>query len=100
VLIVGDAINGIDASGEEVIHHLVDRLNENGIVVLFAGLKKQIHDVMRATGLRDKIGEKRFFATAEEALEAIYSRAEYADENDPLRLPPRQEPMSSIPLHE
>lgn len=100
VLIVGDGINGIDASGEEVIHHLVDRLNENGIVVLFSGLKKQIHDVMRATGLRDKIGEKRFFATAEEALDAIYSRAEYANENDPLRPPPRQEPLSATPLHE
>jgi SulP family sulfate permease len=100
VLIVGDAINGIDASGEEVIHHLVERLNENGIVVLFSGLKKQVHDVMRATGLRDLIGEKRFFATAEEALAAIYARAEYADENDALRLPPKAEPLSATPLHE
>ncbi|MDP1653793.1 MAG: SulP family inorganic anion transporter [Rhodocyclaceae bacterium] len=100
VLIVGDAINGIDASGEEVIHHLVERLNENGIVVLFAGLKKQIHDVMHATGLRALIGEKRFFATAEEALEAIYSRAEYANENDALRLPPRREALAATPLHE
>jgi len=100
VLIVGDAINGIDASGEEVIHHLVERLNENGIVVLFSGLKKQIHDVMRATGLRDKIGERRFFATAEEALEAVYSRAEYANDNDPLRPPTKSEPLSATPLHE
>lgn len=99
VLIVGDAINGIDASGEEVIHHLVERLNENGIVVLFSGLKKQIHDVMRATGLRDLIGEKRFFATAEDALEAIYSRAEYAGEDDALRPPHKAEPMSSAALN-
>ncbi len=70
ILIVGDGINDIDASGEEVIHHLVERLNESGIVVLFAGLKKQVHDVMRATGLRDMIGEGRFFATAEQALES------------------------------
>ena len=100
VLIVGDAINGIDASGEEVIHHLVERLNENGIVVLFSGLKKQIHDVMRATGLRDLIGDKRFFATAEDALAAIYSRAEYAGENDALRPPAKAEPLSATPLHE
>jgi SulP family sulfate permease len=90
VLIVGDGINDLDASGEEVIHHLVDRLNENGIVMLFAGLKKQVHDVMAATGLREVIGEKRFFPNAEKALEAIYSRAEYADEDDPLRLPKRE----------
>ena len=99
VLIVGDGINDIDASGEEVIHHLVERLNENGIVMLFAGLKKQVHDVMRATGLRDVIGEKRFFSTAEQALEAIYSRAEYAGEDDPLRPPPRGKTLA-IPLHD
>ena len=84
LLIVGDAINEIDASGEEVIHHLVERLNENGTVVLFAGLKKQVMDVMRATGLWDIIGTGRFFSTADQALEAIYSRPEHADDDDPL----------------
>jgi len=100
VLIVGDGINDIDASGEEVIHHLVERLNENGIVVLFSGLKRQIHDVMRATGLRDLIGEKRFFSTAEQALEAIYSRPEHVDENDPLRPPARRVGMTATALHD
>jgi SulP family sulfate permease len=90
VLIVGDGINDIDASGEEVIHHLVERLNENGVVILFAGLKMQVTTVMQATGLRSMIGEKRFFASAEQALEAIYSRAEYADQTDPLRRSPLQ----------
>jgi SulP family sulfate permease len=89
VLIVGDGINDIDASGEEVIHHLVERLNENGVVVLFAGFKKQVIDVMHATGLWEVIGARRFYSTAEQALEAIYTRDEYADENDPLRLAPR-----------
>lgn len=98
VLIVGDGINDIDASGEEVIHHLVERLNENGIVVLFAGLKRQVIDVMRATHLWERIGERRFFPSADQALEAIYSRAEYAGEDDPLKPPARQE-MSAIPLH-
>jgi SulP family sulfate permease len=96
VLIVGNGINDIDASGEEVIHHLVERLNANGVVVIFSGLKKQVHDVMRATGLRDLIGEKRFFATAEQALEAIYSRAEYAGEDDPLRPAPRAAEPSPV----
>jgi SulP family sulfate permease len=100
VLIVGDGINDMDASGEEVIHHLVERLNENGIVVLFAGIKKQVLDVMRATGLHDIIGEKRFFPNAEQALERIYSRAEYAGENDPLKPPPRVAVMSVAPLHD
>jgi SulP family sulfate permease len=85
VLVVANGINDIDASGEEVIHHLVERLNQNGVVMLFSGMKDQVHDVLRATGLRDKIGDKRFFPTAEHALQSIYSRPEFAGEDDPLR---------------
>lgn len=85
LLIVGNGINEIDASGEEVIHHLVDRMRANGTVVLFSGLKKQVLDVMRATGLYVLIGEKAFFSTAEQALEKIYSRAENRDVDDNLR---------------
>jgi SulP family sulfate permease len=99
VLIVGDGINDLDASGEEVIHHLVERLNENGVVVLFSGLKKQVMDVMHATGLAHLIGEKRFFSSAEQALEKIYSRAEYADEIDPLRPPPHSSTASATQPH-
>jgi SulP family sulfate permease len=95
VLVVGDGINDIDASGEEVIHHLIERLNENGIVVLFSGLKKQVIEVIRATGLWNKVGGRRFFATAEQALEAIYSRPEYADEDDPFRPPPRTNSLAT-----
>lgn len=100
VLIVGDGINDIDASGEEVIHHLVDRLSDNGVVVLFSGLKKQVIDVIRATGLWDKIGEKRFFSTAEQALDRIYSREEYAGLDDPLRPRPLGDGLRSIPQHD
>jgi len=85
LLIVGDGINELDASGEEVIHHLVERLRSSGVVVLFAGLKKQVVDVMQATGLHAAIGEKAFFSSAEHALEAIYSRAENLDATDGLR---------------
>jgi SulP family sulfate permease len=100
VLIVGDGINDIDASGEEVIHHLVERLNESGIVMVFAELKKQVLDVMRATGLRELIGERRFFATADVALETICSRAEYADEECGLRPQQRSDKFSPRELHD
>lgn len=85
LLVVGDAINEMDASGEEVIHHLVERLNEIGVVMLFAGLKKQVLDVMQATGLHSIIGERRFFATAEQALAMIHDRAENRDDDDALK---------------
>jgi SulP family sulfate permease len=74
VLVVGDAINELDASGEEVIHHLVERLRAAGITLVFSGLKKQVLDVMRATGLFDAIGQDKLFATVDQAIAAIYEQ--------------------------
>lgn len=85
LLIVGDAINQLDASGEEVVHHLVERLRENGIEVVFSGLKKQILDVMRATGLFELIGQQNIFATEDQALAYISQRLGEAAEGELLR---------------
>lgn len=74
LLIVGDGINQLDASGEEVVHHLVERLRENGVELVFSGLKKQVLDVMRSTGLIDRIGQHNIFATEDQALTDIYER--------------------------
>lgn len=71
LLIVGDAMNELDASGEEVIRHVVERLRGSGVQVVFSGLKKQIRDVMRATGLDDYIGTACFFNHEDAALDAI-----------------------------
>jgi SulP family sulfate permease len=78
LLVVGDGINELDASGEEVVHHLVERLRSNGITVLFSGLKKQVIDVMRATHLFDYVGQENIFATADQAIEAAYTAASAA----------------------
>jgi SulP family sulfate permease len=84
LLIVGDGINEMDASGEEVIHHLVERLRGNGVTVVFSGLKKQVIDVMRATGLLDHVGQANIHATADLALASIYAAVEHQGE-DALR---------------
>ncbi|NOQ90940.1 MAG: sulfate permease [Gammaproteobacteria bacterium] len=75
-LIVGDAINQIDASGEEVLHQFVERLNDGGITVVFSGLKRQILQVMKATKLFDVIGEQNIFSNEDFALDEIYKRLE------------------------
>jgi len=75
VLVVGDGINQLDASGEEVIHHLIERLKDNGTVLVFSGLKKQVLDVMRKTHLFEFLGgEDNSFATEGMALINIYKR--------------------------
>jgi SulP family sulfate permease len=78
LLVVADGINEIDASGEEVMHHVVERLRANGITVMFAGLKKQVLDVMRATGLFDYIDQDNIFPTADQAIQAAYAAADAA----------------------
>jgi SulP family sulfate permease len=72
VLVVGDGINNLDATGEEVIKHLRERLHGNGVTLVFSGLKRQVLDVMRNTGLFDEIGQKHIFANEDQALAAIY----------------------------
>lgn len=84
LLVVGDAINQLDASGEEVVHHLVERLREVGVEIVFSGLKKQVLDVMRATGLFELIGQQSIFATENQALATIYERLGEAAADDML----------------
>jgi SulP family sulfate permease len=74
VLVVSDGINQLDASGEEVLHHLNERLRENGIILVFSGLKRQILEVLRHSGLMATIGEENFHATEGMALEYIYKQ--------------------------
>ncbi len=72
MLIVANGINQLDASGDEVIHHIVERLRANGIRVVFSGLKKQVLDIMRNSGLLTFIKEENIFPDEDKALAAIY----------------------------
>lgn len=72
VIVVGDGINGIDASGEEMLVHLTERLHASGIEVLFTGLKKQVMDVFQSTGFHDEVGARHFYRTENQALEYVW----------------------------
>ena len=87
VLIVCDGINQMDASGEEVVRTLVERLRTGGLVVCFSGVKKQVRDVMRNTGLDDVIGAEHLFARADQALAEIYRRLGRSGEGELLPPP-------------
>ena len=88
ILIVGNGINQIDASGEEVLHHLVERLRDNGVQLMFSGLKHQIIEILERTHLKENIGEQNLFPTSNAALEAIYQHLDAAGDGEvvcPLR---------------
>jgi sulfate permease, SulP family len=72
LLVVADGINEIDGSGEEVIRHLVQRLKESGVTMVFSGMKMQVLRVMERTGLYSVVGAQNFFRTEDVALETIH----------------------------
>ena len=79
LLIVSDGINELDASGEEVIRQVVQRMRSNGVKVAFSGLKKQVIDVMRHSGIFKFIGQSNIFPDTDQALESIYAEVLIAD---------------------
>ncbi len=72
VLVVGNGINQLDASGEDVLHNLTDRLRDTGITLVFSGLKRQVMDILEHTALIKVIGEQNIHATEGMALAYIY----------------------------
>ena len=70
---VASGINQMDASGDEALRHLVERLRASDIQVVFCGVKKQVLDVMRRTELDRLIGEANLHPNEEQALAAIYT---------------------------
>ncbi|MCU7814623.1 MAG: sulfate permease [Candidatus Thiodiazotropha sp. (ex Rostrolucina anterorostrata)] len=89
IILDGEAINQIDATGEEVLHHLWERLQAQGITLIIARMKKQFMDTIRRTGLKDKMGESTFHSRIGLALNHVWEQLgdSYDNENCPLRSP-------------
>ncbi|MGE5240227.1 MAG: SulP family inorganic anion transporter [Bacteroidota bacterium] len=74
ILVVGSGINGLDASGVEMLRNLIDRLSQTRITLAFCSIKVTVTDVMRRTGLLDRIGAENIFDSEKAALEDISRR--------------------------
>ena len=74
VIIDAEGINEIDATGEEMLHHLWEQLKEAGVDLLVARAKKQVWDVFRRTGLIEKVGADHFFALRTHAFNYAWDR--------------------------
>ena len=72
VLIVGNGINEIDASGEEMLRRMVVRLREAGYDVSLSGLNDPVLQVLRRTGLERKIGPDHLYRSVAMALESLW----------------------------
>jgi len=74
ILFKADGISGIDASGEDMLSLLVDRLRSGGYDVYFAGLNERVTDAIHRSHLYEKIGADHMFATVLQATETIWQK--------------------------
>ena len=82
LVVVGNGITEIDASGEEMLRHIVERLRTVGYKVSFSGLTDSVVDVLRRSQLYQRIGEEHFFPTQAQAIASVYSSAHPEPEPD------------------
>lgn len=82
VLIAGNGISEIDASGEQTLHHIIDNLRGSGCEVSFSGLPDSVIDVLHRSRLYQHVGASHFFATRAIAVSELYTDA-HAGSNEP-----------------
>jgi anti-anti-sigma factor len=72
IIIVSNGINDIDASGEETLSLLVDRIRSAGIDISLSGVNESVMKVFERTHFKEKLGENHIYPTMERAINAIH----------------------------
>lgn len=81
IIIATQGMNDMDASGEEALALIVDRLRSAGYGVSFSGVNDSVLGVMKRTHLYEKIGRSNFYPTMEKAICTVYPSA-HVDSNE------------------
>jgi len=86
IVIAANGINDMDASGEEVLSLLIDRVRSAGVDISFSGINEAVTEVLNRTYLLEKIGTDHIFPTMEQAICAVEEEAHRGgeEENCPL----------------
>lgn len=74
ILLDARGINDMDASGEEALAMIVERVRAAGLGFAVCGLKGQVIAVMERTHLLDRIGTENIYADTEEAVRDIITK--------------------------
>ena len=72
IIIVSNGINDIDASGEEILSLLVDRVRSADIDISLSGVNESVMNVLKRTHFLETIGEDHIYPTMENAISAIH----------------------------
>jgi anti-anti-sigma factor len=86
IILVANGINDMDASGEEALSLLVDRVRSAGIDLSLSGVNESVMAVLKRTHLLEKIGEDHIHASMETALCNVHEKAhkDGGEKNCPL----------------
>ncbi|MCB9494216.1 MAG: SulP family inorganic anion transporter [Desulfobacteraceae bacterium] len=74
IIIACGGINDIDASGEEALALLIDRVKASGVEMSFSGLNENVISVFKRTHLYEKIGEENIYGNVQDAVEEVFKK--------------------------
>ena len=84
LVIAAEPVTSVDVTAGDAVAELDDRLRAAGIEMCFAELKDPVKDKLKRFGLYERFGDKFFFATIGEAVDAYLRtyRVEWVDWED------------------
>ncbi|WFS63716.1 SulP family inorganic anion transporter [Pseudodesulfovibrio thermohalotolerans] len=82
IIIVANGINDMDASGEEALSLIVDRVRSSGLDISLCGVNESVMAVLERTHLLEKIGKDHVYATMENAICATHESAHQDGQED------------------
>jgi anti-anti-sigma factor len=82
IILVANGINDMDASGQETLSLLVDRVRSAGVDFSLSSVNEKVTDVLRRTHLWERIGDDHIFPTMEKAVSTVYTEAHKENQED------------------
>ncbi len=80
ILLVADGIYDMDASGQEMLSLVVDRVRSADIDISLSGVHLPVMDVMKRTYLLEKIGVDNIYPNIDTALLAIHTKTHQGED--------------------
>lgn len=74
IILVSNGINDIDASGEETLSLLVDRIRSTGLDISLSGVNETVMKVFKRTHFIEKVGEDHIYTTMEKAIQSVHEK--------------------------
>jgi len=76
LVVAAEPVTSIDVTSADAICELDDALHAAGVELCFAEMKDPVKDKLKRFGIFERFGEKRFFATIEEAVNGYLAKGQ------------------------